>query len=190
MTTTDQHRHEDQFAEFAEEMRLLAEAVLERVEPVLRAASAEGRTEWDSCSWCPVCAVAALVRGEHHDVVAALAEHGTAVVTVLREALAGVPVEPMMPEPPEPQGDSRGDSDSPGRAAAAEAFADEASAVDAGTPGEGAAGRRPSFGATLLAAFAGRAQAAARGNDSPTGESEPRTEGRSGYVPIPVQIKR
>ncbi|WP_458691087.1 hypothetical protein [Nocardia tengchongensis] len=88
---------EENLGEFAEELRLLAEAVLERVEPVLRRTAADGRAEWSSCSWCPVCAAAAIVRGEHHDVVAAIAEHGTAIVTVLREALAGVPVEPVIP---------------------------------------------------------------------------------------------
>ncbi|WP_280257376.1 hypothetical protein [Nocardia wallacei] len=97
--------------ELVEELRMLAETLLERVEPVLRRAAADGRVEWDGCSWCPICAAAALVRGEHHDVVATLAEHGTAVVTVLREALAGIPVEPVLPDPePEneaPQGDPR-----------------------------------------------------------------------------------
>lgn len=88
---------DENFAEFADELRLLAEAVLERVEPVLRKTAADGRTDWSSCSWCPVCAAAALVRGEHHDVVAAIADHGTSIVTVLREALAGVPVEPVVP---------------------------------------------------------------------------------------------
>lgn len=88
---------DENFAEFADELRLLAEAVLERVEPVLRKTAADGRSEWSSCSWCPVCAAAALVRGEHHDVVAAIADHGTSIVTVLREALAGVPVEPVVP---------------------------------------------------------------------------------------------
>ncbi|MBF6165098.1 hypothetical protein IU486_09965 [Streptomyces gardneri] len=92
----------DGVAEFAEELKLLAEAVLERVEPVLRRA-ADGQVEWSSCSWCPVCAAAALVRGEHHDVLAALADHGTAIVTVLREALAGVPVEPVMPTDADPE---------------------------------------------------------------------------------------
>src|SRR5690606_4015196 len=92
------HEHRpDAFTEFAEELRMLAETVLERVEPTLRSA-AEDRPEWSSCSWCPVCATAALVRGEHHDVLTALADHGTAIVTVLREALAGAPVEPVMPE--------------------------------------------------------------------------------------------
>ncbi|MFI6869555.1 hypothetical protein [Nocardia sp. NPDC050406] len=88
---------EENLAEFVDELRLLAEAVLERVEPVLRKTAADGRTEWSSCSWCPVCAAAALLRGEHHDVVAAIAEHGTSIVTVLREALAGVPVDPLIP---------------------------------------------------------------------------------------------
>ncbi|WP_433756123.1 hypothetical protein [Nocardia sp. CA-135398] len=83
--------------EFAAELKLLAEAVLERVEPVLRRA-ADGQPDWSNCSWCPVCAAAALVRGEHHDVLAVVADHGTAIVTVLREALAGVPVDPVMPE--------------------------------------------------------------------------------------------
>ncbi|MGN2640402.1 hypothetical protein ACWEKT_14875 [Nocardia takedensis] len=95
----------DGLAEFTEELKLLAETVLERVEPVLRHAAAEGAAEWASCSWCPVCAAAAVLRGEHHEVMAALAEHGTAIVTVLREALAGVPVEPVMPEG-EPETDS------------------------------------------------------------------------------------
>ncbi len=87
----------DGIGEFAEELKLLAEAVLERVEPVLRRSAAQGQPDWPACSWCPVCAAAALVRGEHHDVVAAIADHGTAIVTVLREALAGVPVDPLLP---------------------------------------------------------------------------------------------
>lgn len=89
---------DDGLAEFAAELKLLAEAVLERVEPVLRQA-ADGQVEWSSCSWCPVCAAAALMRGQHHEVLQAVADHGTALVTVLREALAGVPVDPVMPEP-------------------------------------------------------------------------------------------
>lgn len=89
--------HPDGFAEFTEELRLLAEVLLARVEPVLRRTAADGQADLGGCSWCPVCAAAALVRGEHHDVVAALADHGTSMVTVLREALAGVPVEPVLP---------------------------------------------------------------------------------------------
>lgn len=87
----------DGLAEFTEELRLLAEALLERVEPVLRRTAVDGRPDLGGCGWCPMCAAAALVRGDHHDVVSALAEHGTAVVTILREALAGIPVDPLLP---------------------------------------------------------------------------------------------
>lgn len=95
---SDRRGHQpDGFAEFTEELRLLAEVLLARVEPVLRRTAADGEADLGGCAWCPVCAAAALVRGDHHDVVAALAEHGTSMVTVLREALAGVPVEPVLP---------------------------------------------------------------------------------------------
>lgn len=115
--------------EFAEELKLLAEAVLERVEPVLRRSAADGQTEWSSCSWCPVCAAAALMRGQHHDVVAAIADHGTAIVTVLREALAGVPVEPVLPDDDPESGAAHDHStDGPARSAGrAEAAARSAS---------------------------------------------------------------
>lgn len=94
--------------QFGEELRLLAEALLERVEPSLRrAAAGAGKQVWDSCDWCPVCALTALVRGEHHDILGLLADHGTSVVTILREALAGVPVEPKLP----PDLSSDGDGD-------------------------------------------------------------------------------
>lgn len=94
---SERHGHHDGFAEFTEELRLLAEVLLARVEPVLRRTAADGQADLGGCAWCPVCAAAALVRGDHHDVVAALADHGTSMVTVLREALAGIPVEPVLP---------------------------------------------------------------------------------------------
>lgn len=116
------HAHDDSFGEFAQELRALAETLLERVEPALRRAAADGR-DWDSCSWCPVCATAALVRGEHHEVVAAIADHGTAIVTVLREALAGVPVEPLLPDDLPDDDEESGEYDS----AATEVGADPSS---------------------------------------------------------------
>jgi hypothetical protein len=101
------------------------DTVLARMEPALRrAATGEDQQEWASCSWCPLCAAVALVRGEHHEVVATLAEHGTAMVTVLREALAGMPVDPIWPPGHEhstdgPAGDRRpADPDSGGRGSA------------------------------------------------------------------------
>ncbi|WP_245555918.1 hypothetical protein, partial [Nocardia cerradoensis] len=149
------HAHDDSFGEFAQELRALAETLLERVEPALRRAAADGR-DWDSCSWCPVCATAALVRGEHHEVVAAIADHGTAIVTVLREALAGVPVEPLLPDDLPDADDEAGEYDS----AATEVGADPSSvrtehdgwiaggaAGDPSDAGAGARGNDPGTGA-------------------------------------------
>lgn len=186
---------EDELAEFAAELKLLAEAVLERVEPVLRRSAAAGRTDWESCSWCPVCAAAALIRGERHDVLAAIADHGTAIVTVLREALAGVPVEPVRfdPETGEPhehspvhpeEATAQDDSRSPGARAGA------------GGP-HGASGSRPATGRSG-ADEAGRAAPGAGGPE--TAASEPAAgsggtrrrfrRGGSGYVDIPVTVRR
>lgn len=90
---------EEEVAELLVELRELAETALVRVEPVLRRLAAGLDTaEWSGCSWCPVCATAALLRGEHHDLLGLLADHGVTVVTVLREAFAGMPVDPIMPE--------------------------------------------------------------------------------------------
>ncbi|BEK86966.1 hypothetical protein [Nocardia seriolae] len=181
---------EENLGEFAEELRLLAEAVLERVEPVLRRTASDGRTEWSSCSWCPVCAAAAIVRGEHHDVVAAVAEHGTAIVTVLREALAGVPVDPVIPpelDPDSPEyqawhhfsqtsGTDSGATDLPFADAYATARGEDGSATGEGEPAwAGDQSARPGHphgpGANLAAVFArflagAQGRSAARNQDA------------------------
>ena len=93
----------EKHTDLGEELRMLAEAVLERAEPALRAAATGvGKEVWANCDWCPVCAAAALLRGEHHDFLGILADHGTNIVVVLREALAGVPVEPKLPAEAKP----------------------------------------------------------------------------------------
>ncbi|MCU1640224.1 MAG: Epstein-Barr nuclear antigen [Nocardia sp.] len=194
---------DDNFSEFAEELRLLAEAVLERVEPVLRRTAADGRTQWSSCAWCPVCAAAAVVRGEHHDVVAAIADHGTAIVTVLREALAGVPVEPVLPpdldpESPEYQAwlhDSFGHGDfsgahagradtSEGQAAPDDPLSTEASDADSAAPGARGSGAHtgPSAAlAGLIARFAaGAAGVASERRARAAGEPDQPDSGASG----------
>ncbi len=169
--------HDAHIGELAEELRLLAEVLLERVEPVLRRASADGGAEWSGCSWCPLCAAAALARGEHHDVVASLAAHGTAIVTVLREALAGVPVEPVLPTDPDepPDRDAGGDPkdsapqhDSPG----------ERIPFDPGAPGAGGAAA-----ARTDESRSGAGESPPGAGSSTSGDSRPR------YISIPVQIK-
>nr|WP_231509136.1 hypothetical protein [Nocardia sp. NRRL WC-3656] len=166
------HTHEDSFGEFAQELRALAETLLERVEPALRRAAADGR-EWDSCSWCPVCATAALVRGEHHEVVAAVADHGTAIVTVLREALAGVPVEPLLPDDLPDADDESGEYDS----AATEVGADPSSerTEHDGWIAGGAAGDVSDGGAEVRGSGT---EAETRGSDprAKTRDSSPRAE--------------
>ncbi|MFI5781581.1 hypothetical protein [Nocardia sp. NPDC051570] len=190
MTAADQDRHEDHLGEFAEELRLLAEAVLERVEPVLRRAAAEGRADWDGCSWCPICAAAALVRGEHHDVVAAIAENGTAIVTVLREALAGVPVDPVMPtdfDPDAPQrnspstgggADSGGDADDspagdPGTMGGVSDPSDNSAAADRRTGEPNRAGGKSALAAALLGAVTSRTVTASVRRSRPQAGRDP-----------------
>lgn len=189
------HQHRpDAFAEFAEELRVLAETVLERVEPALRGA-AEDRPEWTSCSWCPVCATAALLRGEHHDVLTAIADHGTAIVTVLREALAGAPVEPVLPTEDDPHRDGRFPA---GHHAAGQASAAAAEAPN-GAPEGRDRGGHPASGASNAATDADRP---ARESTSGTtagrrgGVSDPSRSARtapprrrSGYTDIPVTIR-
>lgn len=84
----------DDHDQLAAELLALAESVLERLDPILqRAASppppADGiaGSPWSGCTWCPVCALAALVRGEQHDLVTLLAGHASAAIVVLREVL-------------------------------------------------------------------------------------------------------
>lgn len=92
--------------------RDLVNAVLERMEPVLRrAASGIDQQDWNGCGWCPICATVAMLRGEHHDLVSYLAEHGVAMVTIIREAIAGVPVDPIMPEDDSSPGPRRAPAD-------------------------------------------------------------------------------
>ncbi|MDV6275450.1 hypothetical protein R3Q06_18300 [Rhodococcus erythropolis] len=92
--------HERLVAEF----RALADTVLTRLEPMLQKASAappastttdlggepgsaDTQPVFSGCSWCPVCALAALVRGEHHELLAFLAGQAAAFLALLREIL-------------------------------------------------------------------------------------------------------
>ncbi|WP_228789462.1 hypothetical protein OG935_12635 [Nocardia cyriacigeorgica] len=194
----------DGLTEFAAELKLLAEAVLERVEPVLRRAAADGKPEWDNCSWCPVCAAAALVRGEQHDVLSAIADHGTAIVTVLREALAGVPVEPVMPDGTEPGvrhrhdaagPDGRRDSSRTGTPADAVREDIRSGATPAGSvpaPGvEEQSGADESGRSEASSAARSGAPEPGTGTDAGAGaaESGGGKRSRSRYVGIPVTIK-
>lgn len=87
MTPRDPH------PDVAEELRLLAQAILDRLDPALRAAAAraaEGLGGPGRCQqvWCPVCALAAAVTGEQHPLLTVIAEHSVALLTVIRSMTA------------------------------------------------------------------------------------------------------
>lgn len=100
------------------ELRQLAQAILNRLDPAVRSASglasslAAGRGDGPGrCQqpWCPVCALAALVTGEQHPLLGVVAEHSVALLSVIRALLenadtAGGPSAP----PPPPPADSNG----------------------------------------------------------------------------------
>lgn len=111
----------DDHTQLVSELRALVDTMFDRLEPILRNAAdpggahADGAEPSDSshnspeptsgCSWCPVCAVAALVRGEQHDLVTLVAGQLSALIALLRELLdeywpGNVPV----PNPPGPAG--------------------------------------------------------------------------------------
>ncbi len=75
--------------ELVAELRMLIEALLEYVEPWLQAgstpSSASAVTEG---RWCPLCAVAAAVRGEHPDLPPWFTEHGPGWLSAVRAVLA------------------------------------------------------------------------------------------------------
>lgn len=89
----------DDHTKLLAEFRMLADSVLARVEPML-ASFAEGQQRADrtstsseelpafsGCSWCPVCALSAAIRGEHHELLAVLAGHAATLLALLREFL-------------------------------------------------------------------------------------------------------
>lgn len=81
------------------ELRALAQAVLERLDPAVRAAAAMAAAAGSApgkCQqvWCPVCALAALANGEQHPLLTVVAEHSVALLTLLRSMTGDVPAQP------------------------------------------------------------------------------------------------
>jgi hypothetical protein len=77
--------------DLAAELRAMAQALLDRVDPAVRfaAARAAAASGAGACQqvWCPVCALAAVVRGEQHPLLDVVAEHSVALLTVVRAVL-------------------------------------------------------------------------------------------------------
>lgn len=93
-------------SDFGPELRQLAQAVLDRLDPAVRAAAAaagESLRGPGRCQqvWCPVCALAALASGEQHPLLNLIAEHSVTLLTVIRTMTA----DPGAPEAAAPAGE-------------------------------------------------------------------------------------
>ena len=91
------------------ELRQLAQAILERLDPAVRLLAARAAGTGDGpgrCEqvWCPVCALGALVSGEEHPLLNVISEHSVALLTVVRAMVddIGSPPEPEQPPPAGP----------------------------------------------------------------------------------------
>lgn len=96
------------------ELRKLAQAILDGIDPGLRAAAARvSAGDPGKCQqlWCPVCALAALVAGEQHPLLTVIAEHSTALLMIIRAMVADQQTHGAGPPPPDgpPSGPPAGD---------------------------------------------------------------------------------
>jgi hypothetical protein len=84
------------------ELRQLAQTILDRLDPAVRAAAAaaQGGDAPGKCQqvWCPVCALAALVTGEQHPLLTVIAEHSVSLMTVIRAMIADIEREQPPPD--------------------------------------------------------------------------------------------
>jgi hypothetical protein len=91
------------------ELRQLAQTVLDRIDPALRAAAAAAARDGAGpgrCQqvWCPVCALAALVTGEQHPLLTVIADHSVALLTAIRAMVNDLDAAPAPDRPPPPGG--------------------------------------------------------------------------------------
>jgi hypothetical protein len=103
------------------ELRALAQAILDKLDPAVRLAAARaqgGDGGAGRCQqvWCPLCALAALVRGEQHPLLNVVAEHSVALLTLVKALVQdmdssaasaspqGPDAPPDGPAPPDPGG--------------------------------------------------------------------------------------
>jgi hypothetical protein len=93
------------------ELRKLAQAVLDGVDPAVRAAAARAFAGGPArCQqvWCPVCALAALMAGEQHPLLGVVADHSVSLLSTIRTLLddmAGA-ADGSEPSPPGGGGDA------------------------------------------------------------------------------------
>jgi hypothetical protein len=95
------------------ELRRLAQAILDGIDPAVRAAAAltagggsTGGRATGKCQqvWCPVCALAALATGDQHPLLTAIADHSMALLEVIHAIVDDIDRSPK-PPPDGPPGD-------------------------------------------------------------------------------------
>jgi hypothetical protein len=100
------------------ELRRLAQAILDGIDPAVRAAAAVtagGGVGTGKCQqvWCPVCALAALATGDQHPLLTIIAEHSVGLLEVIRgivddiDRSSGPPPKPPPDDPPDPPGPAK-----------------------------------------------------------------------------------
>lgn len=104
--------------ELGPELRKLAQAILDGIDPAVRAAAmlAQANKSGDPgrCQqvWCPFCALAAVAAGEEHPLLTVIAEHSVALFAVIRAILTEARDAPEPnPSPDGPPGGGVGDDD-------------------------------------------------------------------------------
>lgn len=111
-TTGTNGAHPD-LGELGPELRKLAQAILDRLDPAVRAAAmlAAAGDGPGKCQqvWCPVCALAALVTGEEHPLLTIVAENSVALYEVIRAVVGETGGTPGPPESTPPGGGGAGD---------------------------------------------------------------------------------
>lgn len=109
-------------ADVGPELRRLAQAILDGIDPAVRAAAAmasgvgsAGENGPGKCQqvWCPLCALAAVVSGEQHPLLTVIAEHSVALLEVIRAIVDDIDRSPK-PPPDGPAGDGLSAENSPG----------------------------------------------------------------------------
>lgn len=81
----------------AADVQQLARMVLGMLDPLIQAGTAFAAVSEDGAPgkcqqvWCPVCAVAAIAAGEQHPLTAVVAEHGAALLALIRSVAESDP---------------------------------------------------------------------------------------------------
>jgi hypothetical protein len=93
------------------ELRRLAQAIVDGIDPAVRAAAtlaSGGGTGKCQQVWCPVCALAAVVSGEQHPLVTVIADHSVALLEVIRAMVDDIGQSGARAPAPSPEDDPPG----------------------------------------------------------------------------------